>query len=182
MAVIVECQRSTEFFLEWELNYLLKYLHYNVTSQIPNIHNQMQNLYRKALIRFNAGTSIIEKKIVILNKKIFLSDDKNKSILILHFYKQLQDYYKTFIQRLTKQLIGYLTIDSNHSRRILSLNLLINIQTLLPSDEWLKYWTEDDVKNCHNILLDGYEKNRKMALSLLQQLPPEFLGFTVSFN
>lgn len=173
LAVIVESHKSTEIFLDWEFHYLSKYLRYNISSHIPNIRNQIQGFYIKALDRFNAGLQVIEKNIEIFNKKGNITED-------LEGYVQLRNSYKMFIKNFTEQLISYLSIDSNYPRRVVSLHLLVNIQKMLKNEEWLDCWTKDDVKNCQNILFDGYENNKKMAVTLLKYLPPSYMGFTVS--
>lgn len=168
----MESHKSTELFLEWEFQYLLKYLYYNISSHIPNIRNQIQNFYIKALDRFNAGFQVIERNIELNKKRNNTADIED--------YLHLRNSYKMFIIKFTKQLVSYLTVDSNYPRRVVSLQLLVNIKTTLEHKEWLDCWKEDDVKNCQIILFDGYENNKKMAASLLSHLPPNFMGFTVS--
>lgn len=156
---------------------MLNYLHYNITSQIPNVRYQVQSLFKKALDRFNAGLKVIEKNIATINSKINAVEG-NK--LILRLYIELHKSYKMFLRNLTKQLISYLSYDSNYPRRVITLNLLVNINGFMVHDEWLNCWTSFDVKCCYNILFDGYESNKKLALRLLENLPIRFIGFTVS--
>lgn len=178
--MIIEVQKSTEVFLEWEFEYLSNYLHYNIVTQIPHIRNQIQNLYKKALYRFTAGLKIIERNTGIFNKKISIVEEKKEICSILRVYEELQHSYESFIKKFTKQLISYLSFDSNYPRRVVTLDLLTNIQTFMAPEIWLECWTENDVKNCHNILFDGYENNKKMAVGLLEHLPSSFVGYSVS--
>lgn len=182
LAVIIEVQKSTEIFLDWEFEYLSNYLRYNIVSQSPHIRNQIQNLYKKALDRFNAGLKFIERHVGILKKKMLIVEKTNETSSNLQIYEKLEHSYMTFIKYFTKQLISYLSIDSNYPRRVVSLDLLTDIHSFMVPDEWLACWTENDVKNCHNILFDGYENNKKMAVRLLEHLPPNFVGFSVSLS
>ncbi|XP_023011741.2 thyroid adenoma-associated protein homolog [Leptinotarsa decemlineata] len=179
LAAIVVSQKSTEIFLDWELAYLTSYISYNITSQIPSVRKQILTYYKKALARFNAGFNVIVRNISYLKKKLELPEDiRRETISIFAVYQELYSSYKSFIKKFTKLLISFLTIDSNYPRRALSMELLILIHSFLPLDEWLLCWTEEDVKNCHSILFDGYESNKKMAVILLKDLPPKDMGFT----
>lgn len=180
LAVIVESQKSTEIFLDWELDYLCKYIHYNITSQIPSIRKQIIAYFKKALARFNAGFHVIERNVNVLMKKLEVTQEKKEAYALLQLYQELKNSYKYFLKRFTQQLIANLTFDSNFPRRATTLEILVAIQTIMPEEDWLVCWTEDDVKNCHSILFDSYESNKKMAVMLLKHLPPSAIGFTVS--
>lgn len=178
--MIVESQKSTEIFLDWEFDFLIKYLHYNITSQIPNVRKQIITLYKKAMTRYSTGYYVIMRNISYLTKRIEMVEDPQEPIRIQRVYQELNVSYRCFIRKFTKLLISYLTFDSNYFRRSASLDLLISIQKFLHNDQWQSCWSEDDVKNCHNILFDSYESNKKMAVTLLKNLPPRSIGFTVS--
>ncbi|KAG5896481.1 hypothetical protein JTB14_005862 [Gonioctena quinquepunctata] len=178
LAVIVESQKTTEIFLDWELDYLMSYISYNITSQVPHIRKQILAFYKKALVRYNAGFHVIVRNISFLNRRLEIVEEAQEALNILTVYQELHHSYKCFLTKITKLLISYLTFDSNYPRRATSLELLILIQSFLPSDEWLRCWSEDDVKNCHSILFDGYENNKKMAVILLRNLPARSIGFT----
>lgn len=130
--------------------------------------------------RFNAGFYVIQRNISILEKRVENLEPTDEAFQVLTVYQELRVAYRTFIETFTKFLISNLTFDSNYPRRSVSLELLLIIQTLRPVDDWQSLWTEDDVKNCHSILFDSYESNKKMAAALLKNLPASAIGFTVS--
>nr|CAI5849814.1 unnamed protein product [Callosobruchus analis] len=158
LATVVENIKTSGLFLTWELDYLLVYIRYNVTSQKPNTRKQIISLYKKALARFSSGMHAIKKDIELI-------------------YGDIKVAYDSFLATFTKQLIGNLTFDSNFPRRNTSLELLLVLKDMIAKDDWLSYWTEDNVKNCHLILFDGYEINKKMAVALLKTLLPSYIGF-----
>lgn len=176
----MECQKSTEIFLDWELNYLSKYLHYNIVCQNANTRNEIHNLYRKAMTRIDIGIKIIQKNIDSLNKRILLPENKTKAISLLQLYEDNHNSYSNFIKKFTKQLISYLSFDSNYLRRLITLDLLLITKNIMLSAEWSECWTEGDVQNCHSILFDSYENNRNMAVTLLKSVPSLYIGFSVS--
>ncbi|CAG9856965.1 unnamed protein product [Phyllotreta striolata] len=169
LAVLAECQKSTELFLDWELNFLLKYLRYNVSTQSPCYRMQMSGYYAKALSRFNAGFRAIQRNLSIAVKES-RADER-------FIYEELQKAYKCFVKRFAEFLISNLTFDSNHYRRFISLELLLVVRESDAVDDWLDLWSENDVKNCHSILFDNYEENKKMAAALLDRLPTSAIGF-----
>ncbi|KAJ8945809.1 hypothetical protein NQ314_009031 [Rhamnusium bicolor] len=178
LASIVESQKSTEVFLDWEFDFLSNYMHYNITSQTPNIRKQIISYYKKALARYNAGFYVIIRNIAFLTKKLEIVEEKQEAQRILRVYQELRNSYKSFMQKFAKQLISNLTFDANYYRKSTSLDLLIAVHKVLPPGEWLSCWTDDDIKNCHNVLFDSYETNKKMAVILLKHLPPSAMGFT----
>lgn len=177
----MESLKSTEIYLDWELNYLTTYLHYNVASQSPNIRKQVITYYKKALARFSAGRHVILRNITTLSKDLETATDRRETVAILRVFRELKNSYKLFLHKITRQLVSYLTFDSSYYRRCTSLELLITVQSLMTKDEWLSCWSEEDVKNCHGILFDGYESNKKMAVILLQTLPASYIGFSVRY-
>ncbi|CAG9815559.1 unnamed protein product [Phaedon cochleariae] len=178
LAAIVDSQKTTEIFLDWELDYLITYIGYNITPHTPHIRKQILTYYKKALARFNAGLNVIIRNIGLLNRRLEATEGTQEALTILTIYQELEKSYKIFINKFTKLLISYLTFDSNYPRRATSLELLVTIQTFLPKNEWLSCWSEEDVKNCHSILFDSYECNKKMSVMLLKNLPAESIGFT----
>ncbi|XP_057665069.1 thyroid adenoma-associated protein homolog isoform X1 [Diorhabda carinulata] len=178
LAVIIETQKSTELFLNWELDYLIKYIHYNITTQIPHIRRQIISYYKKALTRFNAGFAVLSRNLGNLEKRLEMGHRTPEVLNTITIYRELIDTYKKFLDIFTKYLISNLTFDSNYPRRAVSLELLITIQINLTADKWQSLWTEDDIKNCHSILFDSYESNKKMAAILLKKLPISAIGFT----
>lgn len=63
LALIVESHKTTEIFTEWELNYIRKFLYYNITIQTPSTRKQIISLYKKALTRIKEGLAVLNRKI-----------------------------------------------------------------------------------------------------------------------
>ncbi|XP_060526228.1 tRNA (32-2'-O)-methyltransferase regulator THADA isoform X2 [Cylas formicarius] len=191
LGCVAESLKTTELYLDWEFIFLINYIRYNITAQTPNVRKQIVAYYKKVLARFDAGYKVILRNIAHLNRclesyRLAVEKDKslaknpadNATVRFLNLYQELKKSYRCFICNLTKILIGNLSYDSNYPRRASSLELLLVIRTVLAPDEWKKCWSEDDVKNSHNILFDTYESNKKMIVALLKSLPPHYLGFT----
>ncbi|KAJ8917148.1 hypothetical protein NQ315_012640 [Exocentrus adspersus] len=178
LAAVVDTQKSTEIFLDFEFEFLLTYIRFNITSQIPNIRKQMITYYKKAFTRYSAGYYVITKHRENLLKQLAEKQGDRELDRVAKIYNELTDSYKSFILRMAKQLISNLTYDSNYFRRSISLDLLVSLQKLLGEDEWRRCWTEEDVINCHNILFDSYEGNKKLALMVLKHLPPSSMGLS----
>ncbi|KAJ8947048.1 hypothetical protein NQ318_019941 [Aromia moschata] len=178
LASIIESQKTTEVFLDWEFEYLRKYLRYNITSPTPSFRKQIIAYYKKALTRYNAGFYVIVRNVAYLGKRLETMQDRQDVVRAHKFYQGLKGAYKAFIQKFTKQLIANLTFDSNYWRRATTLELLLTVDRFMSMEEWHACWTEDDVKNCHGMLFDCFETNKKMALQLLKNLPPASMGFT----
>lgn len=148
---------------------------------MPSIRKQIVSYFKKALIRVNAGTHVIDRNINVMTKRIEVTPERKEAYALHLVYQELKHSYEYFLRRFTQQLIGNLTFDSNYPRRATTLEILITIQSFMPKEDWLACWTDDDVKNCHSILFDGYETNKKMAVMLLKHLPAT-IGFTVSIS
>ncbi|CAH1983277.1 unnamed protein product [Acanthoscelides obtectus] len=174
LASIVESQKTTALFLTWELDYLRVFMRYNITSHTPCIRKQIVTLYKKALTRYSAGMHAVVKDIEMWSRRQI----KQGPTVLEQIYTDIKTSYGSFIVKFTKQLIKYLTFDANYPRRATSLELLLVLKDMVAKEEWMSYWTEEDVKNCHCILYDGYESNKKMALEILITLPPGYIGFT----
>ncbi|CAH0552961.1 unnamed protein product [Brassicogethes aeneus] len=159
LGVIVESQKSTELFLEWEFDFLLSYLFYNISSQVPHIRKETITYYKHALARYEASYNVIQRNI----KKIYGYNEKAK-------------YYTKFLKSFTKLLIGNLARDANYPRRCASLELLLLAEPIL-KDDWIGCWNKDAVFNLQNILYDSYEGNKKMAVAILHKLSPTLMGF-----
>lgn len=63
LALIVESQKSTALFTDWELNFLRKYLYYNITAQTPNTRKQIVATYKKAFTRVKEGLAVLNRTI-----------------------------------------------------------------------------------------------------------------------
>ncbi|XP_048524151.1 uncharacterized protein LOC109543125 isoform X1 [Dendroctonus ponderosae] len=182
LAAVANSLKSTELFSDWELIYLMNYIKFNITVEGPSDRKILIGFYKKILVRFDAGIKVIERNIANVTKYITMFGKNNtpqskKSKTVLVFYSELKKKYRRFIDNLMKFLIGNLSSDSNFPRRNNSLELLLVICNIIPHQEWITYWTADDVKNSHNILFDTYESNKRMIVTLFKTLPPEYLGF-----
>nr|CAH7713689.1 unnamed protein product [Callosobruchus chinensis] len=173
LASIVESQKTTGLFLTWELDYLGVFIRYNVTSQKPNTRKQIIALYKKALARFWSGMHAINRDIEMCSKRM----NKDGSTILQRISTDFKAAYDSFLASFTKQMIGFLTFDSNFARRNTCLELLLVVKDMVAEADWLSYWTIENVKNCHSILFDGYEINKKLAVALLKTLPPSYVGF-----
>ncbi|KAL1490921.1 hypothetical protein ABEB36_011593 [Hypothenemus hampei] len=177
LATVVESLRSTELFLDWEFMFLISYIRYNIASQTPSVRKQMVAYYKKILTRYDAGIKVIHRNIAHLTQCLEMNSTSREHKRYLLLYLNLRKSYRRFIGNITRILVGFLSYDSNYPRRAISLELLLSIYTLLTPEEWKSCWSEDDVKNSHNVLFDTYESNKKMIVKLLKTLPPQYLGF-----
>lgn len=157
LQVLAECQKTTEVFEGWEFTFLKKYYETNISSQNASFRTQFVTYYRKILTRFEATYTNLQKQ-----------PEENKLIL---------GRYDSFLYYMTNESLLYLTPDANHSRRSIALQLLLALKYILQSRGFRIYLNEDKVNNLKNILNDGYEANKVMAVHLLSCLPPDLIGF-----
>lgn len=144
LALIVDTQKTTELFQEFDLTFLLSFLHYNITNQSPNIHKQISTYYKRSLFRLEASNA-----------------------LILRTNNNLKSVYKQFANDFYRFLTSNLTPDSNYYRRSISFELLLVI-TQSNNDIWrdLKQYDE----NLYHFLADSYENNKQMVVELILAL------------
>lgn len=152
LQVIAECQKSTEAFTVWELQFLIRYFRFNISVQVANFRNKLVTYYKKILTRFHA-TSI-----------------KNTP----------NSEYSNFIRHFSQQLVANLGSDANYPRRSISLELLLNLHVIY--NDWEKIFGIDDINNLKNLIFDSYETNKSLAIKILQTLSPEKIGFASKYQ
>lgn len=63
LALVVESQKSTALFTHWELEFLKKYLYYNITTQTASTRKQMIATYKRAFTRVKEGLAVLNRTI-----------------------------------------------------------------------------------------------------------------------
>lgn len=169
LALIVECQKSTEIFSEWELEFLKKFFYYNVTSQIPNTIQQIKSLYKKALTRIKEGDFVIQRQINTINRMMHQKPEYAEQLKNLIEQEQCYcNFLESFIEDHLK--LGLMPW-ANHYRRSLCLELLSAAQECVPRELWFKIWKKQDVMKLYDVLDDTYESNIILATSIINNLP-----------
>lgn len=180
LALVVECQKSTEIFSTWELNFLKNYFHYNVTTQIPNTRQQMIALYKKALTRLKESLAVLTKHhTAICNKLKAETGNTDKAIVEeLQLYKTHRMNYKVFVETFFQEHLccgfysGY-----NFQRRATCLELIafmIN-ENCIEQEDLDRNWKSSDTMALLNVLCDSHESNVTMAFNIIKKLPPRAL-------
>ncbi|XP_044756832.1 thyroid adenoma-associated protein homolog [Coccinella septempunctata] len=176
LKVVVECQKTTEYFTEWEFTYLSDYFLLNGCNQVPHLRKEIVALYKKVFTRFFASIEVIKRQVDCLRKRMAQVDIPTSESWINNFTK-LNKCYKTFLKNFIGMLIDNICPDSNFYRRNAALELLTFIQSNVGNEEWANYWKGDDIENLKKILFDSYEVNKKMALGILTKMEPEKFKF-----
>ncbi|XP_017786652.1 PREDICTED: thyroid adenoma-associated protein homolog [Nicrophorus vespilloides] len=174
LTLVVESQKSTQFFTEWDLKFLIRFLHYNVTTQLPNLRQQMLALYKKAFTRYKDGMYVIERNI----RSLMSSEGRARGFSEIADLNTHRENYKEFVvdifvEELTKGLYN----DVNYSRRCICLELLINLKDILQPDIIEMLWNRKHVELLYQSLVDSFESNIMMATRLLLELPQSVVHY-----
>ncbi|KAK9874674.1 hypothetical protein WA026_005494 [Henosepilachna vigintioctopunctata] len=176
LKVVVECQRTTEYYTEWEFNFLMDYYILNGSIQIPQMRKQVTSLYKKAITRYFASFDVLKKQLDCMQKKY----DQTKEPAIkecMENYVRLKRCYLNFLKQFALLLIMNISPGSNFYRKNAALDLLMFIQPLIDKKVWECWWMTDDMENLKLVLMDSYEMNKKMAIAILSHFEPKKFGF-----
>lgn len=176
LALIVECQKSTEIFTTWELNFLKKYFFYNVTTQMPNTRQQLIALYKKALVRIKEGLAVLVRHGVMICNKVKVEGEETKKVVLeeLQLYKKQEVNYKVFTENFFQEyLCSGFHSGSNYQRRAtcLELTLFMITENCIEQVELSKNWKSADTMALLKVLCDTYESNISMAFQIFKKLP-----------
>lgn len=149
LGLVVETHKSTEIFTSYELNFLKKYFHYNVTTQEAYVRQEMLSLYKKALTRMRNGYMSIKK-----------NGDSNTI--------EYESFYETFIKYYLKK--GITNKNANVYRRSVSLELIVFMADIVPKNIWNNCWEEKDLRYLYDLFEDPYESTLTLALKLFKKL------------
>lgn len=157
---MVETQKTTEIFTEWELNFLRKYLYYNITAQIASTRKDVVHFFKKALTRIGESLAVLKRKLRGDPEGV---DEAAKS----------KTLYANFLNHILREcLLPGLLCDANFARRAASLELLLFFHQTFNEKYWKDVWYDDDIFNLmYTVVFDGYESNKQMAVNLLKQFP-----------
>ncbi|XP_045467658.1 thyroid adenoma-associated protein homolog [Harmonia axyridis] len=169
LKVVVECQKTTEYFTEWEFTYLSDYFLLNGCNQVPHMRKEIVALYKKAFTRYFASIEVIRRQVECLKKRMSQTDIPTSESWMSNFTK-LNKCYKSFLKNFIGMCIDNICPDSNFYRRNAALELLVFIQPNVEKEEWCSYFKGDDIENLQRILFDNYEVNKKMALGILTKM------------
>lgn len=166
---MVECQKSTELFSLWELQFLQRFFQYNVTSQIPSTVQQIKYLYKKALVRIKEGQMVILRQLNSLTK---LVQQKPQLLKELDQWNIKQRNYHEFLRLFVlENLKPGILPSANHYRRSFCLEILNAIQPCVPLELWKILWMPNDIEYLYLILDDSYETNIILATSIIKSIP-----------
>lgn len=168
LALVVECQKTTEFFSKWELEFLKNFFKYNVTSQDPNTIQQLKALYKKAITRLKEGYIVMKRLIVPIEEM------SKKPAHLVKFLRQLlmqeQTYLKFIDSFIEDHLKKGLAPWANMYRRALCLELLAFAQNIMPENIFSQYFLMSDIKPLYTVLNDSYENNILLATSIIKKI------------
>lgn len=150
LALIIETNKSTEIFTKFEINFLLEFFKYNISTPESTFREEMLTLYLKMLRRMKDGFDV-------------LCRDKLKQ-------DQMKVYKQFFSLFLNSELKKGLNFDANFSRRYISLELLIFMnENIMDAEEWDCNWTWEDNLQLQEIFSEYHQTVAKLARILIQK-------------
>lgn len=198
LALIVESQRSTEIFNEYELNFILSFMKYNINVQDSSIRQQISALVKKALVRIEDSWQLINRSITnparkttnnaaknsleqLINKVITAlgsSGDTNKKEEVEEALLAGRRYAAFLNMLVVGILFDGLNVGCNHVRRAMCLELLCFVyERKFPRD--VLY--HDQIGKLQYIVEhDTYEGNKALAVKLLAKVFPKNSTLLVS--
>ncbi|KAK4882973.1 hypothetical protein RN001_006292 [Aquatica leii] len=184
LGVIVDSHSSTEVFTEWELNYLVDYLYYNINVPNANFRQKLVSYSKKIMQRLNDVIVSHQNKIETANK-CKQHELKEKLLLKVKLVSvPILNYYSRFWESLFNNvLLPGLYPDSNYLRKSTSLEILTMSKNYLSKLEYAKLWDDQAISNLKYIVdCDTYEQNKKSATDLLMEFPSTCLNFHTKEN
>ncbi|CAH0727258.1 unnamed protein product, partial [Brenthis ino] len=154
ISLIVESPKSTEGFVDGELDFIVWFVNYNMNAQSPHFRQLVLSIMKKFLKRLENSY-----------KTIIKGNDPNNQI-------NKGQYYLTFLEKLRDTCFEGLIRGANFSRRYVALQLLSWMEKL-EMDGYNRNWKETEVDILLYHLGDSYESNKALALELLEQCPTE---------
>ncbi|XP_022900638.1 tRNA (32-2'-O)-methyltransferase regulator THADA [Onthophagus taurus] len=186
LGLIVESQKSREVFSLWELAFLKKFFHYNVTTQSPSIRQQLIGLYKKVFIRIRDTLSVLNRNLNNLTTKIenFNRNENTTDVDLnenrkMNFLKELEilkeqdvDTRQFFMLMFQKYLCPGFQTGFNYQRRSVCLELVLFVITekCVEEEEIRKLWKPEFTQFLIELLEDSYETNIKMAFLILKKM------------
>ncbi|KAK5650107.1 hypothetical protein RI129_001136 [Pyrocoelia pectoralis] len=180
LAIIVDSHSSTEVFTEWELNFMIDYCYYNISTSNASFRQKLLSYVRKAMIRIKDVTNTLENR--ILSVKLVNSQDLKEKLLQklnVDVTPVLTAYTKFWNSLFNNVLLPGIHLDSNYSRKVTCLEILNFSSTVIPKPNFEKLWKNCDIENLKHILeYDTYEQNKATASNLLAELSSSFFNFS----
>lgn len=166
LALIVESQKSTALFTEWELNFLRKYLYYNITAETPNTRKQIVATYKKAFIRIKEGLAVLNRMIrsrrgpqVPCASDEGQEDEESES-------EGLFSEASSPSERSTEENIDFLNMEIEEEFRF---ELTADVSEALRSKTLYEYFLQHVLRECllPGLLMDANYPRRSASLELL---------------
>lgn len=149
--ILIECHKTSSLFPVEDLREILEFFRYNCNAQNPDIRQQINTTFKRAMVRIECGYLMAKKT----------PNDVNV---------QLCDTYEQFLRDLIDFCVNWCLFDgSNFGRRTTGLTTLLYAvetwQKLLPDDSSIyseKLWIR-----MQKTLSDSYTVNKDIAIDIL---------------
>lgn len=152
LQLLVETKKSTEEFDDEEIECIFYFYQSNINIQSPSIRQSIIGMTKKFFERLSNLIKVYRRR----------NDEKNIT-KIFETCVKFQDF-----------AINNLDDGSNHSRRMLSLKMLVNVLDVLNanfSSEIAGLWNGDKFDAIFNVFYDNYEANKTTALEVMNFIP-----------
>lgn len=150
-----------------ELNFLMKFFQYNVTTQEPSIKQDILALYKKALTRIKDSYMTLKRSIDYWNQTIELNKMNKDFKIYQDRLMCYESFYETFIMNHLKK---GLSTTSNIHRKSICLELIVFMSDIVPASLWNNCWRTDDTALLSDLFDDPYESMLVLALKLMNIL------------
>jgi hypothetical protein len=204
LALISESQKTTESFSKEELDLIKKFLIYNVNNESPAVRQKSLSLFKKVCLIFLMFIKYVNNMykmqhnvcniIFLIQIMTRLKDSEYALNRVVQNNlnrpaiakpkdtsresKLLEDY-TNFLSWLISFCIDCLFTGASFARRCVVLNMLtVSMELGFWKNE---FHTQENGAVLLRCLSDTYEENKALARSLILAMPPNILGFDVSF-
>lgn len=153
-ALVAESRKTTEGFMQQELDCIIYFLNYNINVQSPSMRQSILGIVKNLFIRIRA------------------------IVLGLTRRNESAEFYFNFLVQLQEFCLENLFEGANFTRRVLSLRILFYVVDAFAEcfcDKAASVWDQNKIDVLMNVLNDSYEANKEMAVEIMKSIPKEIL-------
>lgn len=155
-ALIIETRKTTESFVEEELECIKFFMKYNINVQNPSMRQSILGIIKNLFIRIHAVVQYLKRK---------------KEML------EVERYFK-FLLQLQEFCLENLFEGANFTRRSLCLRILFNLLEIVNEHfriKSLEMWTQQKIDVMMSAFDDNYEMNKEILIEISKFVPNEVL-------
>lgn len=161
LSLLVDSRKANEAFNDDELTCIFYFYESNINIQNPTIRQSIITTTKKLFERLHNLCQLYQRK-----------NNEKEMAKIFEILIKFQEF-----------AINNITGESNHSRRILSLKMLLNnlevMKSNFPSKEISSLWSKVKFDVILSVFYDDFEANKQIALEIMSYIPRDIV---ISFS